>query len=386
VEGLKRRRVLLRSEKGGRVKAIALVPGTKTLRVVERPEPEVTAPDEIKVKVLRVGICGTDREEASGGRADAPPGKKELIIGHEMFGRVVQVGSSVRSVGTGDYAVFSVRRGCSRCPACAIHRSDMCYTGDYTERGIKGQDGYQTEYVVDREPYVVKIPEDVAPVGVLAEPTSVVEKAIDEAVAIQTARLPDVEDPSSWLKDKRALVAGIGTIGLLGIFALRLRGAEVMALGREDADTLRPSLLTRIGAKYIDERQVRPDRLEEHFGQIDLILEATGAARLEFDLLSALGINGLYVLTGIPGADRPINIEAAALMRKLVLKNQVMVGSVNESQKHFQMAVQDLKKARETWGNAIDQMITHQFPYQQFEEALALRSKDEIKTVLVWGK
>jgi threonine dehydrogenase-like Zn-dependent dehydrogenase len=68
------------------MKAIALVPGTKTLRIIERPEPEITAPDEIKVKVLRVGICGTDREEASGGRAEAPPGKKELIIGHEMFG------------------------------------------------------------------------------------------------------------------------------------------------------------------------------------------------------------------------------------------------------------------------------------------------------------
>jgi threonine dehydrogenase-like Zn-dependent dehydrogenase len=367
------------------MKAIALVPGTKTLRLVERPEPDVAAPDEIKVKVLRVGICGTDREEASGGRADAPPGKKELIIGHEMFGRVVQVGSKVRSVRAGDYAVFSVRRGCGRCPACAVHRSDMCYTGDYTERGIKGRDGYQTEYVVDREPYIVKIPEDVSSVGVLAEPMSVVEKAIDEAAAIQAARIPDVKESSCWLQGKRALVAGIGTIGLLGILALRLRGAEVLALGREDADTLRPSLLMRIGAKYVDERQVQPNRLEEHFGQIDLILEATGAARLEFDLLSALGINGLYVLTGIPGADRPINIEGAALMQQLVLKNQVMVGSVNESQKHFQMAVQDLKKARETWGNALDQMITHQFPYEQFEEALGLRSKDEIKTVLVWG-
>jgi threonine dehydrogenase-like Zn-dependent dehydrogenase len=181
------------------------------------------------------------------------------------------------------------------------------------------------------------------------------------------------------------LVAGIGPIGLLAAFALRLRGADVSGLGRQDMDTPRPSMLTRIGAKYVDERMVKPDALEEHFGQIDLIFEATGAARLEFDLLSTLGMNGLYVLTGIPGGDRPINIEGAALMRQLVLKNQVMVGSVNAGRKHFQMAVEDLENAQKTWGSAIDRIITHRFPYTQFEEALALRSTDEIKTILEWN-
>jgi glucose 1-dehydrogenase len=224
------------------MKAIALVPGTTHLRLVDIPEPSTTAPDEIKLKVLQVGICGTDREEASGGRAEAPPGETELIIGHEMLGQVVAIGSAVTAVRPGDYAVFSVRRGCGHCPACAINRSDMCDTGDYTERGIKGCDGYQAEYVVDQEQYVVKIPEDLASIGVLTEPMSVVEKAIDEAIRIQVARLPDTEDPSSWLGGKQALVAGIGPIGLLAAFALRLRGADVMGLGRQDRETPRPSV------------------------------------------------------------------------------------------------------------------------------------------------
>ena len=368
------------------MKAIALIPGTSTLHLVDRPEPQITAPDEVKVQVLEVGICGTDREEASGGRADAPPGTKELVIGHEMLGQVVQAGKAVSTVRPGDYAVLNVRRSCGHCPACAINRSDMCYSGNYTERGIKGRDGYQAEYVIDQEQYLVKIPKEMAPIGVLTEPTSVVEKAIDEAVLIQTARLPDARDPLNWLNGKRVLVAGIGPIGLLAAFVLRLRGASVMGLGREDINTSRPSILTRIGAQYVDERQVKPDGLEEHLGQIDLIFEATGAAHLEFDLLSALGINGLYVLTGIPGGDRPINVEGAALMRQLVLRNQVMVGSVNASRKHFQMAVDDLEKSRKTWGDAIDRLITHRFPYTQFEEALSLRSPDEIKGVLEWKK
>jgi glucose 1-dehydrogenase len=67
------------------MKAPALVPGTIALRLVDRPEPSLSAPDEIKMEVLEVGICGTDCEEASGGRAEAPPGSADLAIGHEML-------------------------------------------------------------------------------------------------------------------------------------------------------------------------------------------------------------------------------------------------------------------------------------------------------------
>ena len=66
------------------MKSIALIPGTTTLNLVDRPEPRITEVDEIKLRVLEVGICGTDREEVSGGRALAPEGMKELVIGHEM--------------------------------------------------------------------------------------------------------------------------------------------------------------------------------------------------------------------------------------------------------------------------------------------------------------
>ena len=133
------------------MRAIAVVPGTKTIRMVERPRPSIGAPDEIELRVLRVGICGTDREEAAGGRAKAPPGHDDLVLGHEMIGQVTAVGAAVTMVAPGDCAVFTVRRGCGRCRACAMNRSDMCRTGAYAERGIWGLDGYQTEFVVDRE-------------------------------------------------------------------------------------------------------------------------------------------------------------------------------------------------------------------------------------------
>ena len=172
------------------MKAVALTPGTTTIRLIDLPEPAITSPDDVKVRILRVGICGTDREEASGGRAWRRKVKRELVIGHEMFGQVVETGKAVTRVKTGDYAVFTVRRGCGECLPCLMNRSDMCLTGKYRERGIWGMDGYQTEYAVDKEQYIVRVPDDLETIGVLTEPLSVAEKAIDESVRLQSARLP----------------------------------------------------------------------------------------------------------------------------------------------------------------------------------------------------
>jgi threonine dehydrogenase-like Zn-dependent dehydrogenase len=367
------------------MKAIALVPGTDDVRLVDRPEPDIAASDDVKVRVLQVGICGTDREEAAGGRAEAPPGQDELVIGHEVLGQVVEVGQAGNGTQPGDYVVFTVRRGCGHCPACNIGRSDMCYTGDYAERGIKGRDGYQAEYVVDSTRHMVKVPSELASLGVLTEPMSVAEKAIDEATRVQTGRLPDADGPTDWLRGKQVLVAGLGPIGLLATVALRLRGANVLGLDVVDRDSSRPTLLKSVGGEYVDGRQIQAHELADRFGHIDVVLEATGVAHLEFDLLSALGTNGAYVLTGVPGGDRPMSIDGAELVRRLVLGNQVMVGSVNADHTHFRMAVDDLLKAQNAWGEAMARIVSHRLPYTDFAGALSHHPPDEIKTVLEWA-
>ncbi len=367
------------------MKAIAVVPGTSDLKLVDRAEPHIMRPDDVKIKVLRVGICGTDREEASGGRATAPEGGSELVIGHEMLGQVVETGSAVTRAKKGDYCVLTVRRGCGKCGACLMERSDMCETGNYRERGIKGLDGYETEFVVDSEIYAVPVPEDLEGIGILTEPLSIAEKAIDEALKIQSSRLPDASSNPHWLQGKRCLVAGLGPIGLLAALALRLRGAEVYGADIVDRETVRPGWLEFIGGKYVDGRTVTPERVQEELGPADLILEATGVASLEFNLLDALALNGVYVLTGIPGGDRPLQIQGAELIRRLVLGNQVMIGSVNASRDHFQMAVNDLRDARLRWGDHVQKLITHRLRYSEFEEAFKHHGADEIKVVIEWS-
>ena len=368
------------------MKAIAIVPGTAGTHLVERPEPSIAAPDEIKIRIIRVGICGTDREEVSGGRAQAPDGQKELVIGHEMFGQVVGTGSSVTRVKAGDHAVFTVRRGCGECASCLMNRSDMCQTGKYRERGIRGLDGYQTEYAVDKEQYVVRVPAELEPIGVLMEPLSVVEKAIDESLRVQTVRRPDTATTPDWFHGRRCLVAGLGPVGLLASMVLCLRGGDVYGLDVVDASSARPQWLAAIGGHYIDGREVPADQVEKKIGGMDFILDASGIAALEFNLLDALALNGIYALTGIPGGDRQLQISGAELIRQLVLDNQVMLGSVNAARGHFQMAADDLAHAQLRWGGQIGTLITHRYSPEQFAGLAERHQSDAIKEVIEWGQ
>lgn len=366
------------------MKAISIIPGTTKLSLVDRPEPKISTDDEIKVKILQVGICGTDREEVSGGRADAPEGSKELIIGHEMFGRVVEIGSKVTKVKVGDHAVFTVRRGCNKCSACLNNRSDMCFTGDYTERGIKGQDGYQTEFVIDKEQYIVKVPYTITDIGVLTEPLSVAEKALDEALKIQNLRFAEISKNNNWLSYKKILVTGLGPIGLMAALILRLKGAEVIGVDVVDESSPKPQFLKKIGGRYIDGRTVKTSELDDKLGRLDLIFEGSGITEIEFQLIDVLGTNGIYVLSGIPGEKRRICILGDKILRELVLKNQLMIGSVNAGIEHYEMAVRDLEAAKNKWGNAINSIITKKISYTEYDKALHEHSGNDIKVVINW--
>ena len=361
------------------MQAIVLQPHTTQLELKDWPEPKIEQPDQIKVKVLRVGICGTDREEASGGRADAPAGEKELVIGHEMISQVIEIGSAVRSIKVGDIVVITVRRGCNDCDACKMDRSDMCTTGNYTERGIKGRHGFQCEYVVDQEKYAVKVDPSIVQIGVLAEPMSVVQKAIEEAALIQTTRLPYLKNKDQWLEGKTALVVGLGPIGLLAALVLRLRGANVIGLDIVDPKSPRAQILTAIGGSYLNDKTAKVS------APVDLIFDAAGVAQLDFDLFSVLAINGIFVITGVPGNQRLFNIDGASLLRQMVLKNQVMVGSVNESIHHFEHGISDLQAAAKKWPGVVEKLISQHVPHTSFQDVMAHHTPDEIKVVIEWA-
>ncbi len=128
-----------------------------------------------------------------------------------------------------------------------------------------------------------------------------------------------------------AIVPGAGTIQLAD-------RAEPSVAARDEIK-LR---VLQVGICGTDREEASGGRAQAPEGEMDLIFEATGVPSLEFNLLDALSINGGYVLTGVPGGDRPLQIPGAEIIRNLVLKNQVMMGSVNAARCHFRMAVDDL--------------------------------------------
>src|SRR5919202_6146600 len=191
--------------------AIAVTPRTPgSARPVKLQQPPA-APGSVLVRVLEVGIDGTDTEIDKGEYGEAPKGEDVLVIGHEGLGRVEAVGSGVSGFHKGDLVVATVRRP-DDCINCRAGENDMCLTGNYTERGIKGAHGYMAQYYAEKPEYLVHIPEAIRAFAALLEPLSIVEKAIFQAWKIQERMI--------W-EPKNAVVLGAGPIGLLGTILLR---------------------------------------------------------------------------------------------------------------------------------------------------------------------
>ena len=342
------------------MKAVAVFPGKpNSLHLTEVPVPAVDDVPQgrgVLVRVLRVGVDGTDKEINAAEYGAAPDGHDFLIIGHESFGKVVGVGPQVSGLQPDDYVVATVRRPGSS-PYDRIGTSDMTTDRVYYERGINLLHGYLSEYYVDDSQFIVKVPSGMRKIGVLLEPMSIAEKGLFQAYEIQR-RL------KIW-KPERAAVLGAGTLGLLATLILRLRGLEVTTLARSEPPTPNSELLRAIGARYLSTRHVSLSEAASEHGPFDLIFEATGVSSIAFEGMLALGANGALVLTGISGGDKTIEIAGDRTLLGFVLGNKVAVGSVNANRSYFEMGVQDMALADQSYPGWLERLLTH--PVQGLE-------------------
>ena len=339
---------------GDRMKAIAVLPGTPGsmhLREVPRPDlSDVPGGRGVLVRVLAVGVDGTDKEINAAEYGMAPPGDDYLIIGHESFGVVEAVGPQVSEFRPGDYVVASVRR-----PGTSIYDrvglQDMTTDATYFERGINLRHGFLAEYFVDDAQFIVKLPPALRDVGVLMEPTSVAEKAIGQAFEIQ--RRLRVWTP------RRALVLGSGTLGLIASLILRLRGLEVVTMGRTTRPYLNADLLEAIGATYRSTAEHSVGSASADHGPFDLIIEGTGYSPLVFEGMDVLAKNGVLVMVSVTGGERTVEVPADRINLGFVLGNKVAVGSVNASRADFERGVQDLAQGELQYPGWLARLLTH---------------------------
>jgi threonine dehydrogenase-like Zn-dependent dehydrogenase len=351
------------------VKAVVITPGTAhSDELVDLEEP-AQHDGEAVVETLAVGVCGTDAELVSGLYGEAPPGDTRLVIGHESLGRVVR---GADGLSEGQLVAAIVRRPDPvPCPSCAAGEWDMCLNGRYTERGIKGAHGFLAERYAETPEFLVSLPDALANVGALVEPTSVVEKGMEQVDRIQ--------ERLHW-EPKRAVVLGAGPIGLLAAALIRLRGLETVVYDRAH-DGPKPELARQLGAEYVEARDGLKRDLNVGEEQIDLIFEATGYSPLAFEAMDVVGRNGIVCLSGVSSGSRTLEVSADSLELEMVLENKVVFGTVNANRRHFESAVRDLDASERQWPGWLAQLITRRVPIDRYAEALDHADTD-VKVVI----
>lgn len=335
------------------IKAVAVIPGKpNTIHLRDVPKPCIgDVPDGrgVLVKILRVGVDGTDKEINAAEYGAPPVGDDYLIVGHESFGRVEAVGPNVSELSPGDYVALTVRR-----PGSSVYDQigtyDMTTDDTYFERGINLRHGFLTEYVVDEPEYIIRVPENLKEVGVLMEPMSVAQKAIEQAYRIQQ-RL------RVW-RPKRAAVLGSGTLGLLSTLVLRLRGLDVTTFGNTTPPFLNSMLIEELGARYVSTKELSLTEASAKYGPFDLICEGTGYSPLVFEAMNVLAKNGVLAMVSVTGGSRQIEIPSDKINLGFVLGNKVAFGSVNANREYFESGVKDLSTAELQYSGWLNKLLT----------------------------
>ncbi|MCH2126679.1 MAG: glucose 1-dehydrogenase [Pirellulaceae bacterium] len=342
------------------MKAVAVFPGKKDsihLTKLERPSVdskppglEIRAGYGVVIRILKVGVDATDKEINEAQYGAAPPGCQELVLGHESFGIIEEIGPNVRGLKPGDYVTATVRR-----PGSSLHdrigMSDMTSEETYFERGINLLHGFLTEYVVDDALYVVKVPQGLKHLHVLMEPMSIAAKAVEQAFEAQRRM-------RVW-RPERAFVLGAGQIGLLTTLILKLRGLEVYTLARSQAPTRNSEIVEAYGAEYVSLSDTSLVELAGRVGRADLIVEATGNSTVAFNSMEVLGINGVLVWTSITGGDFSTNVQSDAINLKWVLGNKLLMGTVNANREHFEAGIKELALGEMMYPGVTQRILTN---------------------------
>ncbi|HWB68214.1 MAG TPA: glucose 1-dehydrogenase [Mycobacteriales bacterium] len=343
------------------MKACTVKPGDLTSAGVEEIADPPASDGEVLVDGLFVGICGTDVEISKEGYGEPPAGHERLVLFHESLGRVREAPDG-SGLAAGDLIAGVVRRPDPvPCEPCGHDQWDFCRNGQFTERGIKGRDGYGSQQWRVEPKFAIKLDPSLDKLGVLLEPTSVVAKAWDQVDKI-AAR--------SSVTAHAALVTGAGPIGLLAALIGRQRGLDVTVLDRV-TEGPKPQMVSDLGASYVTS-------LDDLPAPPDVVIEATGIGQLVFDVLGRTAPDAIVCLTGISSGTRTVGLAADAINKEMVLSNQVVFGSVNAGLANYGQAADALAQADKDW---LARIITRTVPMDDWPKTLQ-REPDDIKVVV----
>lgn len=356
--------------------AIAIRPlEPESLHLTEIPRGE-PGPGQARVRILQVGVCGTDRELIAAHFGRAPAGENALVLGHEMLGRVEEVGPGVGDLQAGEFVSATVRRP-DGCPSCQAGQPDMCQWMEYRERGIAGLHGFMTEEIIEDVQWLVAVPPELTHIGILLEPLSVVEKALRQATLIQR-RI------AAW-NPKTALVIGTGPIGLLGMMLLRARGMDVVSIGNRPSPQPALGIIETAGARYVSLQEQDLKAIAAGSPPIDLVFEASGRSAPAFAAMEVLGNNGVLILLSGTGGNAELTIPADTINRALLGGNKIVAGCVNSVREDFEAGVEDLRRFEQLWPGLAERLITRRLDGLGAYAQILEKPAGDVKTIITVG-
>ena len=334
--------------------------------IAELPDPP-PGQGSVLVEGLLAGICGTDAEILRGG-GQPPDGEPRLVIGHESLGRVLEAPADA-PVRPGDLVAGVVRRPDPvPCPACAAGQWDFCVNGRYTERGIKGLDGYGATLWRVSPRFAIGVPDQLGDLGVLTEPGSVVAKAWEQIDRL-VLRAPGPGSGRGSRSSPGPARSACSPPCSAASAATRCTSSTGSRPGPSRPWSRRSARPTTMGpAGTLEALDLCPD----------VALECTGAGELVVELAGKLAPAGVMCLIGISSGQRLLPVDMSRIGRSMVLGNSLVFGTVSAARRHYEQAVGALARADPAW---LGGLISRRVPLSGWQQGLA-REPDDVKVVV----
>jgi L-iditol 2-dehydrogenase len=329
------------------MKAMSLT-GIRKMVMTDIPEPVLKNPADVKIRMLAVGICGSDIHYYTQGRIGSQKVQYPFTVGHEGAGVVVEVGKSVKRVKPGDQVAIDPAMPCRECDQCRTGRYHTCRKLRFL--GCPGQaEGCLMEYIVMPEKSCFFLAAGLNPDhGAISEPL---------AIGVYSVK------KSGRLKDRNIGIFGFGPIGMSVMLAARAKG--VNNIYSSDLIDERLEIAAKEGVTLTGnpdkEDIIRSISKAEPLG-LDLAFECCGKQEALDQAVELLKPGGKLIIVGIPEFDRwSLNAETIRRREISIQFIRRQVGCVEETL--------ELMKNRSV---TIDTMITHRFPFGKTKEAFDL--------------
>lgn len=333
------------------------------LQLLDRPEPEA-GPADVKIRVLRAGLCGTDLHLEQWDDWAASVVSPPLILGHEFFGEVVEVGDSVAEVEVGQRVSGEGHVVCGSCRNCRAGRRHVCIR---TSSVGVNRDGAFADYVVIPASNVWVHSDDIDPdLGAVFDPLG---NAVHTALTFRLAG----ED---------VVVTGAGPIGVMAAAIARHVGARNIVV--TDISDYRLKLASGAGADLalnVTDRTLADAQAELHMKEgFDVGLEMSGSPDAMDEMLRNLNHGARVAMLGLP--KDPFPVDWGRVITHMITIKGIYGRQMYDTWYSMSAMLQTSSTLRE----AVRSVITHRFAAVDWQEAFATaRSGACGKVVMDWS-